>query len=151
MFELFTDAARQAVTEAQAEAKSLHHNWLGTEHLLLGLFHDVDGVPAHVLTRHGVDFEAARAEVEEIIGERHAGHAEHPSFTARAKTVLQIAQREARDLGQAHIGSGHLLLALIREGQGVAPQVLARLGADLDDAKHEVVQSLAGARETPSE
>lgn len=144
MFERFTDQARRAVVEAQAEARSLHHDWLGTEHLLLGLLRDPDDLPAQVLARHEVDLGNARGKVQEIIGERQATPPEAIPFTPRAKTVLHISLREAQELRTDHIGTGHLLLALIHEREGVAPQVLTRLGVDLDEVEHDLLQLLPG-------
>ncbi|MGH3500472.1 MAG: Clp protease N-terminal domain-containing protein, partial [Nocardioidaceae bacterium] len=145
MFERFTDQARQAVVDAQAEARTLQHGYIGTEHLLLGVLHDSTDLPAQALNPRGVNLDSARGQVQDIIGERHDDTtAEHLPFTPRAKTILEITLREAQQLGHDHIGSGHLLLALIHEGQGVAPQALTRLGAGLDDVAHDVLQQLPG-------
>lgn len=144
MFERFTDQARQAVVEAQAEARSLQHGYIGTEHLLLGLLHDPADLPAQVLVRYGVELANARKQVEDIIGERHDTTAGHIPFTPRARTILEIALRETQQLRHNHLGSGHLLLALIHEGQGVAPQVIIRLGATLAEIETDVLQQLPG-------
>jgi len=142
MFERFTDQARQAVVAAQVEARALQHNYIGTEHLLLGLLSDPADLPARVLARHDIALANAREQVEEIIGESHDTTARHLPFTPRAKTILEMALREAQQLRQDHVGSGHLLLALIHEGQGVAPQVLVRLGATLAEVETDMLQQL---------
>lgn len=144
MFERFTDQARHALAGSQAEARALKHDWVGTEHLLLGLLRDADDLPAHVLARRGIGLAEVRAAVQEVTGERSDEPAGALPFTPRAKTVLQIALREAQELGHEHIGSGHLLLALIHDGQGVAPQVLSTLGANLDEIEHDTLQVLPG-------
>ena len=131
MFERFTDRARRVVVLAQEEARLLNHNYIGTEHILLGLIHEGEGVAAKALESLGISLEAVRAQVEEIIG--HGGQAPsgHIPFTPRAKKVLELSLREALQLGHNYIGTEHILLGLIREGEGVAAQVLVKLGADL--------------------
>ena len=132
MFERFTDRARRVVVLAQEEARMLNHNYIGTEHLLLGLIHEGDGVAAKALESLGVSLEAVRAQVEEIIGQGQEAPSGHIPFTPRAKTVLELSLRESRQLGHDYIGTEHILLGLLREGEGVAAQVLVRLGADLN-------------------
>ena len=144
MFERFTDRARRVVVLAQEEARLLNHNYIGTEHILLGLIHEGEGVAAKALESLGISLEAVRAQVEEIIG--HAGHAPsgHIPFTPRAKKVLELSLREALQLGHNYIGTEHILLGLIREGEGVAAQVLVKLGADLSRVRQQVIQLLSG-------
>ena len=144
MFERFTDRARRVVVLAQEEARLLNHNYIGTEHILLGLIHEGEGVAAKALESLGISLEAVRAQVEEIIG--HGGHAPsgHIPFTPRAKKVLELSLREALQLGHNYIGTEHILLGLIREGEGVAAQVLVKLGADLSRVRQQVIQLLSG-------
>jgi ATP-dependent Clp protease ATP-binding subunit ClpA len=144
VFERFTDRARRVVVLAQEEARMLNHNYIGTEHLLLGLVHEGEGVAAKALEALGISVEAVRQQVEEIIGHGQQAPAGHIPFTPRAKKVMELARRETNDLGDAHIGTEHLLLGLIREGEGVAAQVLVKLGADLPRVRQEVVQLLGG-------
>ena len=144
MFERFTDRARRVVVLAQEEARLLNHNYIGTEHILLGLIHEGEGVAAKALESLGISLEAVRAQVEEIIG--HGGQAPsgHIPFTPRAKKVLELSLREALQLGHNYIGTEHILLGLIREGEGVAAQVLVKLGADLSRVRQQVIQLLSG-------
>ena len=144
VFERFTDRARRAVVLAQEESRRLDHNYIGTEHLLLGVLAEDESVGARVLTGLGVSLDAARAEVEEIIGRGDTPAAGHVPFTPRAKKVLEMALREALTLGHNYIGTEHILLGLIREGEGVAAQVLVKLGAALGPAREGVVALLAG-------
>jgi len=144
MFERFTDRARRVVVLAQEEARLLNHNYIGTEHLMLGLIHEGEGVAAQALTRLGVSLEAVRAEVEEIIGRGVEQPGGHIPFTPRAKKVLELSLREALELGHNYIGTEHILLGLLREGQGVGAQVLVKLGADRDRVRRQVVQLLSG-------
>jgi hypothetical protein len=144
-FPHFTDRAFRAVTLAEAEALGLHHNYVGTEHLLLGLLRIDDGVSARVLTRLGVDLPGARAEIEQIIGRGLTAPAGQPPFTPRSKKVLQLASREARWLGHNHVNTEHLLLALVREGAGVAAQILDRLGAHRAAVVEALMQVIGGA------
>ena len=131
MFERFTDRARRVVVLAQEEARNLDHNYIGTEHLLLGLLHEGGGVAARTLESLGITLDDVRRQVEEIIGRGSGGTpAGHIPFTPRAKKVLELSLREALRLGHKHIGTEHLLLGLIEEGDGVAVQVLHGLGAD---------------------
>jgi hypothetical protein len=142
MFERFTDRARRVVVLAQQEARLLHHNYIGTEHLLLGLIHEGEGVAASALEALGIRLEAVRAEVEAIVGRGSDPPGGHIPFTPRAKRVLELSLRESLDLGHGHIGTEHILLGLIREGEGVAAQVLVKLGADLARARAEVIALL---------
>ncbi|MEA2902371.1 MAG: ATP-dependent Clp protease ATP-binding subunit ClpC [Actinomycetota bacterium] len=144
MFERFTDRARRVVVLAQEEARLLHHNYIGTEHILLGLVHDGDGVAGKALEQLGISLVAVRSQVEKIIGQGGSSPSGHIPFTPRARKVLQLSQREALQLGHNYIGTEHLLLGLIREGQGVAAQVLVRLGADLSRVRQQVIQLLSG-------
>jgi ATP-dependent Clp protease ATP-binding subunit ClpA len=144
MFERFTDRARRVVVLAQEEARLLNHNYIGTEHLLLGLIHEGEGVAAMVLESLGISLEAVRAQVEEIIGQGQSAPTGHIPFTPRAKKVLELSLREATQLGHNYIGTEHILLGLIREGEGVAAQVLVKLGADLSRVRQQVIQLLSG-------
>jgi ATP-dependent Clp protease ATP-binding subunit ClpA len=144
MFERFTDRARRVVVLAQEEARLLNHNYIGTEHILLGLIHEGEGVAAKALESLGISLEAVRAQVEEIIGQGIEAPGGHIPFTPRAKKVLELSLREALQLGHNYIGTEHILLGLIREGEGVAAQVLVKLGADLARVRQQVVQVLSG-------
>jgi ATP-dependent Clp protease ATP-binding subunit ClpC len=144
MFERFTDRARRVVVLAQEEARLLNHNYIGTEHLLLGLIREDEGVAAKALESAGISLEAARQQVEEIIGRGQQVPSGHIPFTPRAKKVLELSLREAHQLGRDYIGTEHLLLGLIREGKGVGPQVLARLGAGPDQVRQQAIQLVAG-------
>jgi len=141
MFERFTDRARRVVVLAQEEARFLNHNYIGTEHILLGLTHQ--GVAAEALQSLGISLEAVRAQVEEIIGRGVQEPVGHIPFTPRAKKVLELSLREALQLGHNYIGTEHILLGLIREGEGVAAQVLVKLGADLSRVRQQVIQLLS--------
>jgi ATP-dependent Clp protease ATP-binding subunit ClpA len=142
MFERFTDRARRVVVLAQEEARMLDHNYVGTEHILLGLIHEGEGVAARALESLGISLEAVRQQVEEIIGRGQQAPSGHIPFTPRAKKVLELSLREALQLGHNYIGTEHILLGLIREGEGVAAQVLVRLGADLNRVRQQTVQVL---------
>ena len=144
MFERFTDRARRVVVLAQEEARMLGHNYIGTEHILLGLIHEGEGVAAKALESLGVSQEAVRQQVEEIVGQGERVPSGHIPFTPRAKKVLELALREALQLGHNYIGTEHILLGLIREGEGVAAQVLVKLGADLNRVRQQVIQLLHG-------
>jgi ATP-dependent Clp protease ATP-binding subunit ClpC len=152
MFERFTDRARRVVVLAQEEARMLSHNYIGTEHILLGLIHEGEGVAAKSLESLGISLEAVRAQVEEIIGQGQQAPSGHIPFTPRAKKVLELSLREALQLGHNYIGTEHILLGLIREGEGVAAQVLVKLGADLNRVRQQVIQLLSGfqGKETAS-
>ncbi len=144
MFERFTDRARRVVVLAQEEARKLSHNYIGTEHILLGLIHEGDGIAAKALESLGISLEGVRAQVEEIIGLGQQAPSGHIPFTPRAKKVLELSLREALQLGHNYIGTEHILLGLIREGEGVAAQVLQKLGADLNRVRQQVIQLLSG-------
>ena len=144
MFERFTDRARRVVVLAQEEARMLNHNYIGTEHILLGLIHEGEGVAAKALESLGISLEAVRQQVEEIIGQGQQAPTGHIPFTPRAKKVLELSLREALQLGHNYIGTEHILLGLIREGEGVAAQVLVKLGADLNRVRQQVIQLLSG-------
>jgi ATP-dependent Clp protease ATP-binding subunit ClpA len=145
MFERFTDRARRVVVLAQEEARILNHNYIGTEHILLGLIHEGEGIAAKALTSLGISLQAVRQQVEEIIGQGQQAPSGHIPFTPRAKKVLELSLREALQLGHNYIGTEHILLGLIREGEGVAAQVLVRLGADLNRVRLQVVHLVHGA------
>src|SRR5947208_1079684 len=144
MFERFTDRARRVVVLAQEEARLLNHNYIGTEHILLGLISEGEGVAAKALESLGISLEAVRQQVEEIIGTGSSSPQGHIPFTPRAKKVLELSLREALQLGHNYIGTEHILLGLIREGEGVAAQVLQKLGADLNRVRQQVIQLLQG-------
>jgi ATP-dependent Clp protease ATP-binding subunit ClpC len=148
MFERFTDRARRVVVLAQEEARLLNHNFIGTEHLLLGLLRESDGVAARALSELAISLDVVRSKVEEMIGVGQASpEAGHIPFTPRAKKVLEMALREALGLGHNYIGTEHLLLGLLREGGGVAAQVLVGLGAELQAVRRTVVLLAAGSSE----
>ena len=144
MFERFTDRARRVVVLAQEEARLLNHNYIGTEHILLGLIHEGEGVAAKALESLGISLEAVRKQVQEIIGQGGSSPSGHIPFTPRAKKVLELSLREAMQLGHNYIGTEHILLGLIREGEGVAAQVLVKLGADLSRVRQQVIKLLSG-------
>ena len=143
MFERFTDRARRVIVLAQEEARSFNHNYIGTEHILLGLIQEGECV-AKALESMGISLEAVRQEVEEIIGRGSQPHVGHIPFTPRAKKVLELSLREGLQMGHKYIGTEFLLLGLIREGEGVAAQVLVKLGADLPRVRQQVIQLLSG-------
>src|SRR6201993_2050229 len=144
MFERFTDRARRVLVLAQEEARLLNHNFIGTEHILLGLIHEGEGVAAKALEQLGISLEAVREKVEETIGPAGSSTTGSPPFTPRAKKVLELSLREALQLGHNYIGTEHMLLGLVREGEGVAVQVLVSLGADLSRVRQQVIQLLSG-------
>jgi ATP-dependent Clp protease ATP-binding subunit ClpA len=144
MFERFTDRARRVVVLAQEESRMLNHNYIGTEHILLGLISEGDGVAARVIKTMGISLEAVRSQVEDVIGQGSAAPTGHIPFTPRAKKVLELSLREALQLGHNYIGTEHLLLGLVREGEGVAAQVLQNLGAELDRLRRQVIETLGG-------
>ncbi|MEX2322182.1 MAG: ATP-dependent Clp protease ATP-binding subunit [Acidimicrobiia bacterium] len=146
MFERFTDRARRVVVLAQEEARLLNHNYIGTEHILLGLIHEGEGVAARGLESLGISLESVRSQVVEIIGQGAQAPSGHIPFTPRAKKVLELSLREALQLGHNYIGTEHILLGLIREGEGVAAQVLQKLGAELHKVRQTVIQLLSGAQ-----
>ena len=145
MFERFTDRGRRVVVLAQEEARMLDHNYLGTEHLLLGLLRESGGVAAKALQSLGIGLEAVRHQVVEIIGEGHQAPSGHIPFTPQVKKVLELSLREAQLLGHDYVSTGHLLLGLLREGDGVAVQVLVRLDANLNLVRQQVIGLLHGS------
>src|SRR5437879_8881875 len=144
MVDAFNDRARRVVVLAQEEARMLNHNYIGTEHILLGLIHEGEGVAAKALESLGIALEGVRQQVEEIIGQGQQAPSGHIPFTPRAKKVLELSLREALQLGHNYIGTEHIRLGLIREGDGVAAQVLVKLGADLSRVRQQVIQLLSG-------
>lgn len=144
MFERFTDRARRVIVLAQQEARNLNHSYIGTEHILLGLIQEGEGVAAKALESMGISLDAVREEVEEIIGVGTQPPQGHIPFTPRAKKVLELSLREGLQMGHKYIGTEFLLLGLIREGDGVAAQVLVKLGADLPRVRQQVIQLLSG-------
>ncbi len=141
MFERFTDRARQVMVLAQEEARMLDHSHIGTEHLLLGLLHEGEGVAARALANLGVSLEAVRAQVDEMIGRGQRAPGGHIPFRPRAKKALELALRESLRLGDNYIGTEHILLGLIREGDGVAAQVLVELGASPERVRQQVLEA----------
>jgi ATP-dependent Clp protease ATP-binding subunit ClpC len=144
MFERFTDRARRVVVLAQEEARMLRHDYIGTEHILLGLVREGGGVAAQALESINISLEDVRRQVEEIIGLGQGVPTGHIPFTPRAKKVLEYSLREALQLGHTYIGTEHILLGLVRESEGVAAQVLVRYGANLDQVRHTVIELLSG-------
>jgi ATP-dependent Clp protease ATP-binding subunit ClpC len=144
LFERFTDQARRVVVFTQEEARSLNHNYIGTEHILLGLIHEGEGIAARALESLDVSLEAVRQQVEQMIGRGQAAPIGHIPFTPRAKKVLELSLRESVRLGHSHIGTEHILLGLIREGEGVAAQVLQKLGVSLDRVRQTVIHQMYG-------
>jgi ATP-dependent Clp protease ATP-binding subunit ClpC len=145
MFERFTDRARRVIVDAQNEARRLGHSYIGPEHILLGLIHEGDGVGARALEAMQISTDTVQERIEEITGRGQAPPSTgHIPFTPRAKKVLELSLREALQLGHNYIGTEHILLGLIHEGDGVAAQVLVGLGADLDRTRQLVVQILTG-------
>jgi ATP-dependent Clp protease ATP-binding subunit ClpC len=152
LFERFTDRARRVVVLAQEEARMLNHNYIGTEHILLGLIHEGEGVAAKALESLNISLEAVRRQVEEIIGQGHSAPTGHIPLAPRTKTVLELSLREARWLGYDIIGTEHILLGLIREGEGVGPQIIQKLGVDMNRVRQTVMQQLSeSAAGTPEE
>jgi ATP-dependent Clp protease ATP-binding subunit ClpC len=141
MFERFDQQTRRVIVLAQEEARTLNHNYVGTEHILLGLIRE-GGVAAQALESLGISLDAVRQQVEEIIGRGQQTPSGHISFTKRAKKALELSLRESLQLGHNYIGTGHILLGLIREGNGVAAQVLVKLGADLNQVREQAIQLL---------
>jgi ATP-dependent Clp protease ATP-binding subunit ClpA len=144
MFERFSDRARRVVVLAQEEARMLEHDYIGTEHILLGLIHEGEGIAARSLRALGIDLETVRREVEALIGRGQQPAPAHIPFTPRAKKSLELALREMVHLGHDYIGTEHLLLGLIREGDGVAAQVLRQRGVELNRVRQEVIRQLHG-------
>jgi ATP-dependent Clp protease ATP-binding subunit ClpC len=146
VFERFTDRARRVLVLAQEEARLLNHSFIGTEHILLGLIHEGEGVAAKALESLGISLEAVREKVEETIGMAGTAPSGSPPFTPRAKKVLELSLREALQLGHSYIGTEHMLLGLVREGEGVAATVLVSLGADLGRVRQQVIQLMSGSQ-----
>jgi ATP-dependent Clp protease ATP-binding subunit ClpA len=143
MFERFTDRARKVVVLAQEEARMLDHNYVGPEHVLLGLIHEGQGVAAQALTELGISLEAVRQQVEELIGRGEQAQSGHIPFSPRAKRVLELSLREALQLGHNYIGTEHILLGILREGENVGAQVLVRMGTDLNRVRLQVIKLVA--------
>ena len=143
MFERFTDRARRVVVLAQEEARMLNHNYIGTEHFLLGLAHEGEGIACQALEALGISLDTVRAQVHEVIGEGAEPAGGHIPFTPRAKKVLDLSLREALQLSHRYIGTEHILLGIIREGEGVAAQILVKLGADLNTVRQQVIELIA--------
>ena len=144
MFERFTDRARHVVVYAQEEARMLNHDYIGTEHILLGLIHEGEDVAARALQEMGISLDASRARVEELIGQGTEPPMGHIPFTPRGKKVLELSLREALQMGHNYIGTEHILLGLVREGEGVGAQLLRELGADVDRVRQTVIRLLEG-------
>jgi ATP-dependent Clp protease ATP-binding subunit ClpC len=142
VFERFTDSARRSVVLAQEEARGLEHNYIGTEHLLLGLLREGDGIAARALVMLGLDASEARRQVEELVGRGHGAPSAQIPFTPRAKKVLELALREALQLKHDYIGTEHILLGIVREGGGVATQVLTQSNLDLSSTRATVLGML---------
>jgi ATP-dependent Clp protease ATP-binding subunit ClpA len=145
MFERFTDKSRRVLVLAQEEARLLNHNFIGSEHILLGLIRQGDGVAAQALGALGIGLETVRLEVERNLGPAGTSLTGSPPFTPRAKKVLELSLREALQLGHNYIGTEHILLGLVREGEGVGAQVLVSLGADLSRVRQQVITLVAGS------
>ena len=150
MFERFTERARRVLTFAQEEARLLNHSFIGTEHILLGLIREGDGIGAQALRSLGISLQAVRDQVQETIGTAGTVASGSPPFTPRAKKVLELALREALQMNHSYIGTEHILLGLVREGEGVAATVLVSLGADLSRVRREVSNLMSGAQESES-
>lgn len=150
MFERFTDRARRVVVLAQEETRMLNHSYIGTEHILLGLIHEGEGAACRALESLGISLESVRGQVEEIIGQGQQAPKGHIPFTPRAKKVLELSLREATQLGHNYIGTEHILLGLIREGEGVGAEVLIKLGLELTRVRQQVIQILSGYEPEPS-
>ncbi|MCX6513430.1 MAG: NDP-hexose 4-ketoreductase, partial [Actinobacteria bacterium] len=150
MFERFTDRARRVVVLAQEEARLLNHSYIGTEHILLGLIHEGEGVAAKALESLNISLEAVRAQVEEIIGQGGSSPSGHIPFTPRAKKVLELSLREALQLGHNYIGTEHILLGLIHEGEGVAAKALESLNISLEAVRAQVEEIIGQGGSSPS-
>ena len=151
MFRRFSPRAREVIISAQQEARALHHNYIGTEHILLGLLRDREGVAGRALHVLGISPDTAREQVLDIIGEGKHEPAGHIPLTPRTKKVLELAVREAVHLGHLHVGTEHILLGLIREGDGVGWHVLSRLGVTVPKVRNQVVELMNQDRRTPDE
>src|SRR3989304_3711691 len=144
MFERFTEKARRIVVYAQEEARMLNQNYIGTEHLLLGLIREEEGIAARAIKNLNINLEDVRTQIEDIIGRGTSTPSAHIPFTPRAKKVLELSLRESLQLGHNYIGTEHILLGLIREGEGIAARVLINLGADMEKVRNQVVELLSG-------
>ena len=152
MFERFTDRARRVVVQSQAEARTLHHDHVGPEHVLLGLVHEGSGLAAKALESLGIGLETVRERLEAAVGGGDQAPSGEPiPFSSQAKDLLTLSLRESRDLGHSYIGTEHILLGLIRQGEGAAAGVLADLGADLNRARAEVLRLLEEHRRGPGQ
>ena len=149
MFGRFTDEARRVLDLAQEAARTLNHNRIGTEHILLGLVHEREGIAAQALESLGISLSAVHRQVEQITGQGQDMPSRHAQYTLRAKKALDLSMREALQLGHHHIGTEHILLGLLREGDGPAAQVLTELGADLGLVRQQVIQLLSDAEDAP--
>src|SRR3984957_3025054 len=149
MFERFTERARQVVVLAQEEARTLKHNYIGTEHILLGLLREEEGLAARVLESLDITVERVRAQVVRIVGSGEEVTSGQIPFTPRAKKVLELALREALSLGHNYIGTEHILLGLVRENEGVAARILRDCGADAERIRNEVIRAIPGAEPDP--
>jgi hypothetical protein len=149
MLERFTDRARRVVKLAEEEARMLNHNYIGTEHIMLGLIREDEGVAAKALESLGISLQAVREQVEAIIGQGQQVPSDVIPFTPRAKKVLELSLRESLQLRHNYIGTEHILLGLLREGDGVAPQVLVKLGADLNRVRQQVIGLISGQQPQP--
>ncbi len=149
MFERFTEPARQIVVVAQEEARALKHNYIGTEHVLLGLLREEDGLAARVLSSLDVSLEDVRTQVGRIIGQGDEVTAGEIPFTPRAKKVLDLALREALSLGHNYVGTEHVLLGIARENEGVASRILLDAGADGETVRNQVIGMLSGPGRAP--
>jgi ATP-dependent Clp protease ATP-binding subunit ClpC len=147
MFERYTDQARRVVVLAQEDARILNHTWIGTEHILLGLIHEDGDSGARALESLGISLDGVRQEVESIIGQGQYASSSHIPFTPRAKKVLDLSRTEAEQFGHDYVGTEHILLGLLREGEGVAAQVLIKHGADLNGVRQQVVRLASGRQE----
>jgi ATP-dependent Clp protease ATP-binding subunit ClpC len=144
VFERFTERARQVVVLAQDEARALKHNYIGTEHILLGLLREEEGLAARVLESLDITVEEVRAQVARIVGQGDEVTTGQIPFTPRAKKVLELALREALSLGHNYIGTEHILLGLVRENEGVAARILLDFDADADKIRNEIIRMLSG-------
>jgi ATP-dependent Clp protease ATP-binding subunit ClpC len=151
MFERFTDRSRRVVILAQEEARMLNHGSTGTEHLLLGIIHEGENVGARALSALGLSLVSVRQRIEEVVGAGSQSAGGHIPFTPRARRVLELALREALQLGHGHIGPEHILLGLVHDGGGVGAQVLARLGADAAVVRQRVIEPLSRTAEPAAE
>jgi ATP-dependent Clp protease ATP-binding subunit ClpC len=150
VFERFTDRARRVLTFAQEEARLLNHSFIGTEHILLGVLREGDGLGAQALRELGISLEAAREEVASVVGVAGTAPSGSPPFTPRAKKVLELSLREALQMNHSYIGTEHILLGLVREGEGVAATVLINLGVGLGRVRQEVIRMMSGGQEVAS-